>query len=478
MDVICGFSLCAHQDINSKVEAAHGGGTSVEDTTIYDNTDNGESTEILFPVGFESHVADVLVSKMEDVAVPVALEVAAATANRGLPVALENTDTLKEMGRIKAENERVLKEYMEMKARMEEMQQQIAAAASASRRDEVAALMKKRAEEKKRGRIPAKAEGNSKKGHAKAAGKVGNKKKTQSKKARVYETVVELPGFVESFDTAESNVVSLGNATTETEQTDEMEVNEELGEEDDDVIMELSDDESVGEVGRIWDGYITANKICELKITYVKNKKREDFLVTAADAVQDDPTGKVLKWIVENRMNEPLWRDQVTERILKKKDDEFYPDWVDWETYVREGVEKGRFKKKCLSIFPGEVQPKKGRGRKGYDLEIAESPLKSPARPPCVGAHYFIEETIKTNATRGGGNWLDDVRCKGYTKECGREFVANMCEADCTEKACVIGLRNPAFWCKHCHITLCLPCHTEYLDGPLVRVRGKQIKFS
>jgi hypothetical protein len=108
----------------------------------------------------------------------------------------------------------------------------------------------------------------------------------------------------------------------------------------------------------------------------------------------------------------------------------------------------------------------KEAGRKNYVLKDLVNPLKE-TRTPCTGLHTFAEETLKGNAERGTGNILDGIICGG-TKEgvvCGNEFVSNKCEANCPEKAYVVGMRNPAMWCSKCHLVLCKPCHGDYVSA-------------
>ena len=215
--------------------------------------------------------------------------------------------------------------------------------------------------------------------------------------------------------------------------------------------------------------------LCMVSFVYTeKNRtKRNNVTVPVEDAVYDDERRKVLHWVMANKKNEPVWREQV-ERSIKKMQDEKvgYDDWVSWEEYVKAKVDLAQLPKHCLTIFDdsGGKPPAK---HQNYDLEVAISPLKKGRKPDC-DFHSFKEERDKKWARKGSGFLLDGMICVGIGgSECGKEFVEHKNEATCPEKACVLGEKNPAYWCHVCKLLLCKDCHFSWLSTTTSR-RGRK----
>lgn len=185
--------------------------------------------------------------------------------------------------------------------------------------------------------------------------------------------------------------------------------------------------------------------------------------VCLADAIEDDPEYKVLKWVMEYRKKDGRWRDQATQRIdlMKRQENSLFSDWVNWEDYVRNGVNEKKLKEHCLTIFED------GGGKKAANhsvIRIEGSPL-IVKKTPC-SVHSFKEETNKTTARKGSSWILDGIVCGGVAGcDCGAEFVEQVEEATVKEKATIVSLREPAYWCSVCNLVLCHRCHLVYCDG-------------
>lgn len=227
------------------------------------------------------------------------------------------------------------------------------------------------------------------------------------------------------------------------------------------------DDSSVGSnvmpsIHRIINGFMNKVGNCTIRIAYDDNPKKI-FEDSAAGLVEDDVTGEVLHWIMEKKKSSEKWREQITERINKLKgQDGVFKNWVGWEEYVKEGVEKGILSRNCLSIL--DDGGGKATARVTTTVVIAESPLQLK-RPHC-SVHSFKEEGNPKTTTKDKGYILSGVVCEGYGDTlCGMEFVAKISEAIDPNKASIVRQTNPAYWCEVCHLVYCKRCYLKYVNN-------------
>jgi hypothetical protein len=173
-----------------------------------------------------------------------------------------------------------------------------------------------------------------------------------------------------------------------------------------------------------------------------------------------------------------LWRDQVTEVIVKlKREGTGFEDWVDWDIYVRSKVMEGVLKAQCLSIWVQGGEKKASVVERVKNV-AAISPLKTK-KPLCTGHHDFKADDKKDNARKGSGYNLDGIVCAGINSNCcKKEFVEKVEDATDPANAEIVSQRNPAQWCRKCHLVLCHACHMEYvLSKPTGRERRKKLQF-
>jgi hypothetical protein len=189
---------------------------------------------------------------------------------------------------------------------------------------------------------------------------------------------------------------------------------------------------------------------------------------------------------METKMKETEWRKQATERIMliKEEKNSFFGSWIDWETYVREKVIEKKLKTHCLSIFDDaggkpaatSSNDKEGGSKehvKHYDLVEAGSPLKY--KKTRCSVHSFKEETNKVTARKGSNYILDGIVCEGVVNHpCGALFVEHVQDIENTEdrnRARIVSIKEPAFWCETCNLVLCHHCHLLYCDSQSRRGR-------
>lgn len=231
-----------------------------------------------------------------------------------------------------------------------------------------------------------------------------------------------------------------------------------------------SDDGSVGSdgmdevplVGRVISGRVVKiagnQKECRVRLTY-EDKPLEVHDVQAKGAVLDDPDYKVLRWIIQKKSKETIWREQISAAIETSKNDEvtFFRDWVDWDAFVKkteEGLdaldEDGGGKSKAIE-----------KAKKPSCTYAQESPLKIK-KTRCL-LHNFVPEDKKEYARKGTGWCLDDIVCEGYQKQCGKEFVEFQKDSKIKGNGLVVSSKNPAFWCRDCNLVYCSECHSAML---------------
>jgi hypothetical protein len=141
-------------------------------------------------------------------------------------------------------------------------------------------------------------------------------------------------------------------------------------------------------------------------------------------------------------------------------------------------VGEKKLKEHCLSILEDAGGKPAASGRndkignlkecdKHFKLLEAGSLLKKK-KPRCK-VHCFKEETNKVTARKGSNYILDGIVCEGLENlPCGAVFVERIEDLEETEereKATIVSVREPAFWCQTCNLVLCHRCHLIYCEG-------------
>jgi hypothetical protein len=216
---------------------------------------------------------------------------------------------------------------------------------------------------------------------------------------------------------------------------------------------------------------------CMIRLTYEETPGEIDELPVYA-AVLDDAEYKVICWVIKNKSNELIWREQITEAIERTKNDEvsFFGDWIDWEYFVQKVEEEnGMFEK------DGGGKPEAGGDnnklvKKPNCVYKVGSPLKNKKKMCTI--HDFVPETNKKYARKGSGWCLDEITCEGLVKEggvegkCGKEFVEDLKDAK-EGNGIVVSSRQPAYWCKDCNLVLCHMCYSDMCVNAVTRVDKK-----
>lgn len=189
---------------------------------------------------------------------------------------------------------------------------------------------------------------------------------------------------------------------------------------------------------------------CMVRLSY-EGKDKEIRLEAADGVVLDDPEYKVLLWIIKNKKEEPIWREQLTKAIVGSKKDKvtFFRDWEDWDTFVRKWDAE-------LEQMEEDGGGGKGARKPGCTLELG-SPLRKKLAPCKI--HDFVPEANKKYARKQTGWCLDDIVCDGYKRKCGKEFVEHLHEAKVPGNGLVVSVKMPAYWCKVCHLVYCHKCY-------------------
>jgi hypothetical protein len=218
-------------------------------------------------------------------------------------------------------------------------------------------------------------------------------------------------------------------------------------------------------------------KRCMLSVQYEENGKKGPFrTIPATDAVEDDPSHRVLKWIMENKRCSEIWREQVVGRIQSTMDKGLYDGWKGWEEYIKRRVDDGFLDVKCNKWLEDGIR---GKGKKSYDeVSASESPLKvrdlEKLKAICqrTGVHDFKTEGNGAYARKGGQKAyiLTNVFCDGVEgRKCGKEFVEKMEDAVNPLLCYVITEKTPCKWCKDCKLSLCVACHDILIAVPRKR---------
>jgi hypothetical protein len=207
----------------------------------------------------------------------------------------------------------------------------------------------------------------------------------------------------------------------------------------------------------------------------VEDEKKERFrTIPAADAVEDDPSHHVLKWIIENKKGSKVWRDQVVARIEATLEKGIYDGWEGWETYIRKRVDDGFLEKKCKLLLE-EGRNKRGAKKTYEEIDGAVSPLsiknleKRRLKCDVTGVHNWKTEGNGAYARKDAirAYTLTGVVCDGEKEDgtkCGKEFVEKVEDAIDPTRCYVISQKSPCEWCMDCHLALCLPCHGRLLS--------------
>jgi hypothetical protein len=213
---------------------------------------------------------------------------------------------------------------------------------------------------------------------------------------------------------------------------------------------------------------------CMLELLYEEDKGKFR-VISAADAVVDDPSHRILKWIMEKKSASSVWRDQVAAKIEEVKDNGLFDDWRGWDDYVRRRVADGFLDKKCMEKV--DMDDKKRKRREIYvEVDGSKSPLAKIKEGKCMNrVHDWKEETNKAWARNDGeiAYCLTGLTCGGEVQggTCGKEFVADKKAAKNPKTCVVIGSNNPCIWCPDCNLALCRQCHCNYIEVPVKRSR-------
>jgi hypothetical protein len=205
--------------------------------------------------------------------------------------------------------------------------------------------------------------------------------------------------------------------------------------------------------------YDKENGECKMKLKY-EDEPNKIVIVAAIAAIEDEYNmfnqRTVLHWIMKNKRGDK-WKKELSTMIESNQNEEFFPDWVDWDSYVKGKVEEGVLDSKCLVV----VSTTNLKG--GCDLVPAESPLQ--VKKECCVVHSFKEETKKEQARKDKGYILSGVVCQGSNNNCGNEFVEMESDATDPKKAYIVSRANIAWWCHECHLVYCNPCFQLYCNA-------------
>jgi hypothetical protein len=316
------------------------------------------------------------------------------------------------------------------------------------------------------------------------SGIVGGVEGTITEKCSVVEAMHEAAGMpMQSLegDNALPGNRSFDTGTTETEPEDDVAM---WGQGSDEEEGGISSSSSVSSneypvMIKIRGGFVEkeGERRCMLTIQYEADLKEGLFRnIPARLAVEDDPSHRILKWIIENKRRSAVWRDQVVAGIEATLDKGLYEGWEGWEPYIRKRIEDGFLAEKCRRWLEGGSHRE---ARRTYvEVDATESPVKKKdlkkreAICNVTGVHDWKTERNGAYARKGGKKalTLTGVTCDGVEGKmiCGKEFVEKLEDAINPGWCIVVSNKTPCKWCKDCKMALCVPCH-DVLIGMKVK---------